>query len=224
MTQAISISKAKILNYIQCPRRLWLEQYNPELEDPAPAMDAALDRAAAAKRAARASFDQGVGVRIDAKRGLRSALEQTRNALDADAAMLFDAAFEFDAVVMQVDIFRSDADRVSIVNVCGTDPMPPDAIDDCAVQAWTLGNLGRKQITCEVATPRSGVEPSAPFERLFELHDVSEAVAHRVEEIGPIVAAARAVLESLDEPASIAVGPQCQRSYPCPFLAHCARS
>jgi hypothetical protein len=220
MTQAISISKAKILNYIQCPRRLWLEQYNPELEDPEQAMDEALEQTTAAKKAAHRSLD-GAGIKVDAQRGLRSALEQTRSALESDASVLLDAAFEFDAVVVQVDVLRRDGSRMSIVKVCADNDASVAAIDDCAIQAWTLHSLGHDDIVSNVAIPRASEESGVAFEDLFEIRDVTADVSRRVPGIAPIVDAARQVLQSLDEPMT-SVGPQCQQGYPCPFLSHCA--
>lgn len=220
MTQAISISKAKILNYIQCPRRLWLEQYNPELEDPVQAMDEALEQTTAAKEAAHRSFD-GAGIKVDAQRGLRSALEQTRTALQSDTRVLLDAAFEFDAVVVQVDVLQRGDGQTSIVKVCADNDASVTAIDDCAIQAWTLRNLGHDNVACNVAIPRPDAQSRGTFEDLFDLRDVTGDVSRRVEDIAPIVDAARQVLQSLDEPLT-AVGPQCRQGYPCPFLSHCA--
>jgi hypothetical protein len=222
MTQAISISKAKVLNYIQCPRRLWLEQYNPELEEPSPTMDQALERSAAARAQARSAFAEGVGVQVDAQRGLRSALEQTRNALDAKAELFFDAAFEFDGVVIQIDILKSDGVQTRIVDICSDDRLTAVAIDDCAVQAWTLENLGYDHVRSTVAIPRAEAAAASSFEDLFELHDVTDKVSARTGDIAALVAAARTVLQSLDEPA-IEVGAHCNQAYPCPFLQHCSR-
>ena len=39
----IAISKTKLLHYLQCPKRLWLEQYSPELEDETAIDDASIE-------------------------------------------------------------------------------------------------------------------------------------------------------------------------------------
>jgi hypothetical protein len=222
MTQAISISKAKVLNYIQCPRRLWLEQYNPELEEPSPTMDEALERCAEARAKAKSTFGEGGGVHVDAQRGLRSALEQTRNALSAKTELLFDAAFEFDGVVIQIDILKSDGMQTRIVDIRSDDRLTAVAIDDCAVQAWTLRNLGYDSVISTVAIQRAEAVTASSFEDSFELHDVTDKVSARIGDIAALVAAAREVLQSLEEPA-IEVGAQCSQDYPCPFIQHCSR-
>ena len=73
----IAISKTKLLRYLQCPKRLWLEQYSPELEDEDAYDQAAIETGRVVGEKAREIFGNGAGQLIDHNRGLRSAVAET---------------------------------------------------------------------------------------------------------------------------------------------------
>ena len=224
MTQAINLSKSKILNQIQCPRRLWLEQYNPELEEPSVEMDTVLDNEAYVADIAKRLFSSGQAIHINSRRGLRSAIDQTHAALAENGnTPIFDATFEFDGVQVQVDILDRSNPTPKAIEVKCADEIVDSFIDDCAIQAWTMEQLGMNDISIAIAhAPRSAAfENAASFSDVFTETDVTAQVRQRATDVARIADAARAVLASLEQPRAD-VGDQCTRRYPCPFLDYCA--
>lgn len=226
MNQAIALSKTKLLNYAQCPRRLWLEQYNPELEDPDEAMNKALDGDLRLATIAQASYASDSAIQISSRLGLRSALEQTETALKTmTSPLIFDAAFEFDGVLTQVPILDWTRDDRRIYDVRCASDVHDEFIADAAITRWVLQKLEYPtyRSVLALASENFSENSTGDIESLFDTSDLTEPSLQAIEGISDNVVATRSVLASLEEPTN-PVGPHCKTRYPCPFLGHCDAS
>ncbi len=223
MPHPVSLSKSKLLSYLQCPRRLWLEQYSPELEEPSDEIECLLETGRAVGAAARDVYGAGSGIRIEQERGLRHALEQTTAVLSATPTVpIFEATFEHEGVLVQVDIFDDTGERARLIEVKSSTKVKDSHVDDCAIQAWTIESLGRELGEIALANINTSFVYSGDgdYGGLFAETDVTERARNRSTEVPVIVERARAILQELDEP-EIDVGEHCTSNHRCPFFLHC---
>lgn len=224
MPQPISLSKTKILNFCQCPRKLWLDQYSPELEEESAEAEARFETGRRVGELARKIYGRNGGHRIDNQRGLRASVAETAALIEAGGKdPIFEATFDYEGLTVQIDILDRSGDAPRIVEVKSSTTVKEHHYYDCAVQAWVLQQLGMPASHVAVAhIDSSFVYPGhGDYDGLLTETDVTEAVAQWVQAMPKLVELARATLESLDEP-DFAVGPQCDRPHPCLFYEHCA--
>jgi len=220
----IAISKTKLLSYLQCPRRLWLAQYSPELED-----EDAIDHAAIATghvvgAKAREVYGRGAGHLVNHDRGLRNAIAETEALLAADGSEpIFEATFDYQGLTVQVDVLDRASNAPRVVEVKSSTKPDDHHLPDCAIQIWTLRQLELPVAGTSLALIDSNFvyQGDGKYEGLFHEIDVTTDVDAMLATVPGIVEGARATLASLEEPER-QIGTHCTNPYPCPFFAHCA--
>ena len=213
----VNLSPNQILNFLQCRRRFWLEQYHPELEGDTDPMDHHLDAEEAADAAARAIWPGETLQRINARMGLRRAIEQTSAEL-AHGSVLFDATFEFEGVSVQIDVLDWTHKPYRAVSATAATQLTQRHIEDCALQAWVMRSLELPEHRFFVALTDGPDYAESTSEARFSLVDVTEQIDP--DALTSVVAQARTQHASLEEPEA-KIGSQCRQGYPCPFLRHC---
>ena len=110
----MALSKTKLQSYAQCPRRVWLETYNPELEEASAQKSMRLDAGRTVDTIARQLYGRGGGHTVSFDRGLRAAIDTTRSLLAAGGtAPIFEATFDHEGVSVRVDVLdRSAAEEL----------------------------------------------------------------------------------------------------------------
>jgi hypothetical protein len=222
MAHPVTLSKTKLLAYAQCPRKLWLAQYRPEIED-----EAALDHAAiAAGHLVRAKAREvyGPGHVIAPERGLRAAIAATSELIAAGGTTpVFEATFDHEGLTVQVDILDRSRGTPRIVAVKSSAAVKAQHLTDCAIQAWTLAALGVHVSEVAVAhvDGKFVYAGDGDYAKLLVEQNVTAQVDALRAAVPALVASARTTLEALDEPQA-SIGAHCTTPYPCPFFGHCA--
>jgi hypothetical protein len=220
----IAISKTKLLRYLQCPRRLWLEQYSPELEDEDSYDEAAIETGRVVGAMARQVYGNGKGRMVSHNRGLRSAVSETGELLAAAGTdPIFEATFDYEGLTVQVDVLDRTNSAVNIIEVKSSTKVKDHFLSDCAIQAWTLRQLDIDLAGTRLALIDNQFEYAGDgnYDGLFHEVDLTPDLEPLMAAMPETVAATRATLESLDEPTR-EIGSHCTNPHPCPFFAHCA--
>ena len=225
MRAPIALSKTKLLSLVQCPRKLWLETYSPELvPDPSAEKTALLATGNVVGEIARQLYGRGGGHVVNFDRGLRAAIESTRALVERGGREpIFEATFDRDGVSVRIDVLDRTEPTPKIVEVKSSARVKDHYVDDCAIQAWALAQNGLsvRQIAVATLNPAFVYAGDGRYEGLLVETDVTERVQERVADIGELVVAARRTLAALDEPA-VAVGTHCGTPHECDFYTHCA--
>ena len=132
------LSKSRLMSFLQCPKRLWLEKHQPELAQISAATEAAFATGHEIGDIARQLYDpDGTGALISGAGGMAAALRDTAVALAGPAATpLFEATFERDGLLIRADVLERQAKR--LVEVKSSTSCKDEHITDCAIQAWVL--------------------------------------------------------------------------------------
>src|SRR5688572_26728244 len=183
MRAPIALSKTKLLSLVQCPRKLWLETYSPELmPEPSAEKTSLLATGNAVGELARRLYGGGGGHVVSFERGLRAAIDATR-ALVAGGGHepIFEATFDHDGVSVRIDVLERSEAKPKLIEVKASARVKDHYLDDCAVQAWALkqNGLSARQIAVATLNPDFVYSGDGRYEGLLVETDVTERVEER---------------------------------------------
>lgn len=225
------LSKSKFLSGVQCHKRLYLEIYEPHLATPPdPGTQAMLDMGTEVGELARQRFPGGRLVTAG-HRQTDAALAETAQLIDDPAVpAIFEGAFLADGTLVRVDVLEripmdGSASAWRLIEVKSSTKVKDVHLDDLAIQSHVLLKTGLPlQGVCLMHINTSYAYSGGPIDlsELFEIEDLSEAVAGRREAVPELVGAMHALVRAPYPPA-IEPGRQCHQPYDCPFWAHCTK-
>lgn len=218
------LSKSRLTAFEQCPRRLWLTVWRPDLAE--------LDAGAQARFTA--GHEVGAvacdllpdGIMIDAEPNLTAALERTTALVQSGVRVpLFEATFQHEGVLVRVDVLEPDAaDGWRMAEVKSSTSAKAYHLSDLATQVWVAEEAGLKISSAAIRH----LDNTFVLEREGDLAGLF-ADTDCLAEIGPIIASreevvseARRVLEG-EEPVR-ATGDHCHSPFNCEFKAWCDRA
>jgi len=222
MRAPIALSKTKLMSLRQCARKLWLETYSPELEEPAPERAALRATGNVVGDLARRLY--GPGHVVSFERGLRAAIDATRALVAAGGREpIFEATFDHDGVSVRIDVLDRSEAAPRLVEVKAAAHVKEHYLDDCAIQAWALAQNGVTARQVAVATLDTSFVYAGDgrYDGLLVETDVTKEIAERLPLVPGWVTEARRTLADLDEP-PIAVGTHCGAPHGCEYYGHCA--
>lgn len=217
----IGLSKSRILSHRQCPKRLWLEKFRPELRDDAAGVVMVMAVGNTVGEIARDLYPGGI--LIDAESS-RDQLRATREAMAAHPDVpIYEATFEHEGVLVRADVLLPQrGGRHTLIEVKSSTSVKDYYLLDMAVQVHVLEGAGLRLNRILLAhIDNQFVYPGGSrYDGLLMPVNVADAVRAMQPLVPGWVAAARQTLAG-DEP-DVAPGPQCHDPFACPFLGHCA--
>lgn len=212
------LSKTRIQYHRQCPRRLWLQAYRPQLAKVDPAMQRRFDAGNQVGEIARAFHPDGV--LIDAPSGAQQ-LAETKRILSGAPRPIFEATFEAEGLLVRADLLLPNADGYRMVEVKSSTTVQPHHLEDVAIQYWVARQSGVPVTSVNVACIDTTFvyQGDGNYGGLLKQIDVSVTARELESKVPGWIHAARQTLAG-DEPI-IEVGKQCRSPHRCPFLDAC---
>jgi hypothetical protein len=218
----LRLSKARFATGLRCPKLLWLETHEPAapelmgLQIPTVLLDQGRQTGALARKRWPGGHLVGDG-RI-AVFDLERAARDTRELIDAGAAVLFEAAFLTEHAVAVVDVLERRADGWRLIEVKQTTECRDEHVADVAFQVHVLESCGLA--IREVTVLHLDRECAFPaLDSLFVAEDVTERVRAIVPTLAPAVAAMAAMLAGAMPEQQIDVA--CVSPDACAFKPRC---
>lgn len=215
------LSKSKILNGLQCPKRLYLEVHRPELAETEASMLRNFARGHEVGSVAQ-SLHPG-GVLIDTGRDLSAALSETNRLLNDKARTpIFEATFAHDGILSRADILLPGDGDLELIEVKASLKVKDHYVDDCAVQAWTIEQSGHRLKAVQLAHINGDFvyQREGDYEGLLQYEDLTGQVRDRQADIPAWISKLRRILDEPEVP-KIEPGKQCSEPNACPFMAYC---
>lgn len=216
---AHGLSKSRLMDWRQCPRKLWLRLNRSDLVEDSADTETRFRLGFEVGEKARELFPDG---RLIDSFDPTEALEQTQHALEIDPRRtLFEAAFARDGVLVRVDVLRPEAGGYRLIEVKASTQVKDAQLSDIAIQRWVVqDSLTLTGTTLAHVDNQFVYRGADDYRGLLRLVAVETEIAGRLAEIPDWVAQARATLSGTEP--SIEPGAHCQDPYDCPFQGHCA--
>lgn len=215
------LNKSIFLLGVQCKKALMLNTLQPELAPPPDAgAQLRMRLGQLVGQVAQARYPGGKVARVPDS--YQESLDRTREAIDNNAQVIYEAAFEAEGVRVVADILLHGEHGWRLIEVKSTTSAKPEHLWDVAIQYYVLQHSGLVledaallRLNREYA--RSGdLDPGQLFTEVSLLDDVL-ALQKQVE---TELAACKSVLASEVVP-SIDIGPHCTDPVECSFKQHC---
>ncbi len=215
------LSKSRVIEGLQCSKRLYLRTFSPELADPVtPTQQARFDEGTYVGVLARERFEGGVLVAEDHLQSAQ-ALQRTQDLISQGVNTLYEAAFKHEGVLVRVDILTRDSSEQpwQLVEVKSSTSVKDTHLSDVAVQRWVMRGAGQEVGPCFVMFINNQcVFPD--LSNLFSREEVTSEVDQIDSRVPEIVRSLQLTLES-QSPPERDIGPHCDDPYECPFKTHC---
>jgi hypothetical protein len=213
------LSKSRILQHRQCPRRLWLQINRPELAEEASSTTTRMAAGNQVGELARKLYPDGVLIEGDS---LAQALDDTIRILAAERRPVFEATFNAGGVLIRADLLLPDNGGYRMVEVKSSTSVKDYHLDDAAVQAWVAKQVGLSLTGVDIAhIDTSFVYPgNGDYQGLFAFADITKEAARLGMEVPDWIRSAQNTLAG-DDPGTVP-GEQCGTPFDCPFRAYCS--
>ncbi|HZW13952.1 MAG TPA: DUF2779 domain-containing protein [Noviherbaspirillum sp.] len=222
------LSKSRLLEYVQCPKRLWLQLHAPALREDSTGTTASFAVGNQIGEMARRLYDpKGKGTLISFRDdGFEAAFARTK-ALLSSTSPIFEAGFSAVGALAFADVMlpvrRSGTRAWRMVEVKSSASVKDYYRTDAAIQAYVAREAGVPLASISIAHIDSKwVYPgNDDYNGLLVEQDVTQEAFERADEIAELVAAAHVIARRRKEP-QIQTGGQCTAPYECGFAAYCA--
>ncbi len=220
-TKRHGLSKSRLLQHRQCPKRLWLKVYRPELEEIDDSNQARFAAGTHVGEVAQQLYPDGVLIDGD---DLGQAMIDTKAILTGEKRPIFEATFQSDGLLIRADLLLPDRDGFRMVEVKSSTSVKDYHLTDAAIQSWVAQQAKLPLTSVEIAhIDNSFVYPGGgDYHGLFHHADISEQISGMKAEVPDWINAARKTLSG-EEPC-IAPGAQCDTPFECPFFGYCSPS
>jgi len=215
------LSKSKLMSWLQCPKRLWLQVNRPEVAQVSAQSEAGFARGHRVGKIAQRLFPGGqlIGYAVD----LRQALRETASALAAPGDLtLFEPAFRHRDLLVRADVLERRRGTYRLVEVKASTEVKPYHPTDVGIQAWVIQGAGIPLAQTELAhVDTTFVYPGGgDYRGLFKHVEMTTELLPIQQQILQWIAEAQRTLTGPTP--EIDVGPQCSDPYDCEFYAFCA--
>lgn len=223
------LSKSKLLSFIQCPRRLYLEIHRPDLLETSETAERVMAAGTHVGEVARSFYPEGV--LVDSNEGLGGALRLTEEYLESRPRRpLFEATLQHDRVLVRADLLLPRQRSWHLVEVKSSTSVKDYHLNDAAIQRHVVHNAGAHVSRVSVRTlnnqfvyPGNGVYyqvgKGGHINSLFSDTDVTRETKELADKAVPEwIETARKTLSRRQMPA---MTDNCDDPFECPFKGFC---
>lgn len=213
------LSKSKIVAHRQCPKRLWLQTFKPELQVVEASQQARMDAGNVVGDLARQQYPNGVLIEGDS---LTQALQDTTDVLRKTSRVpVFEATFCANSVLVRNDLLLPEKAGYHLAEVKSSTSVKDYHLTDVAVQAYVTEQAGipLKRISVMHIDNSFVYSGNRDYSGLFKSVDVTAQARALVGDVPGWIKSAHKTLKGT-EPV-VEVGPQCSDPFDCPFISYC---
>ena len=222
-----NLSKSKLIAYRQCPKRLWLEVYRPDLREDSAATQASFKVGHTVGDPARRLYDPaGKGVLLDAQRdGFDVVLKRSKELLESKQP-IFEAGFAIEGALAFADVIlpikRNGKRAWRMVEVKSSTGVKNYHRDDAAIQSFIARKAGVPLASIALAhIDNEWMYPgNCDYDGLLTECDLTEEAFGRDDEVTDWIAGAQKIVAKKMEP-KIGTGEQCGTPFACGFFDYC---
>lgn len=217
------LSKSSFLKGLQCEKQLYLYKYHYDWADEiSEGQQAIFDRGHHVGELAQQLFPNGVNASLDDPMKSLQQVELTRELIDKGEKVIYEAAFQYDDVLVIADILVKEKNKWKIFEVKSTTEVKDEHIPDASVQYYVISNSGINVIDTSLIHINNQYVRKGDLElkKLFSIESVHDQVLEAQKSVEENIEKFKEVLRRKKIP-GIDIGPYCSNPYDCSFLGHC---
>lgn len=215
------LSKSNLLSVWQCPKKLYYEINEPELADYDPQVESLFATGHAVCDIAKELYKSDSNIEVGYDSGIEVALETTRGIIeDDDGEVIYDAAFEFEGILVHADILQPYKEGYKLIEVKATSSKEFHHELECAIQYWVMSRCGIELTGIFLAhiNDQFVYEKEGCYEGFLQEVDLTERAKELRSSVGKMVFDSK---YSADTKPDVSVGAHCSSPYDCQFIKQC---
>lgn len=218
------LSKSTFMYGCQCPKRLWLHKYRPDLRDEMDeAQQAIFQQGTDIGKLAEELFPDGVDARPKDTFSYQQSVADTAKYIAAGHTVIYEAAFQYEGLLCAVDILVQRRGKWYAYEVKSTTSVKAQHIPDAAFQYYVITKAGLpladfSLVYLNNAYIRNG---ALDIQALFATESILERVLDEQVFIDEQALLLKAIVANKNEMPNVEVGDHCFKPYDCDFHGYC---
>lgn len=220
----MNLSKSLYTRGVQCQKALWLKKYKPEaLTPPDDSVLGVFETGNVVGDLACQLFPNGKEVAFT--RNYDEMIATTKEWIDDGVSNIYEATFNYDGVLVMVDILCVDSEGVHVYEVKSSTSVKDIYIHDASIQQYVLEGLGFNVKSANVVHLNSSYVrgDALDIRELFSIVDVTEDSTALQENIPRVLSEFEAHLSDKENEPDIDIGKHCNNPYECDAKNYCWR-
>lgn len=220
----MNLSKSLYTRGIQCPKALWLKKYKNEvLTPPNDQAQGVFETGNFVGEIACELFPNGKEVPYT--KNYSEMIETTKEYLDDEIKDIYEATFDYQGILVMIDILHIDSDGVSIYEVKSSTAVKDIYLHDVSIQYYVLQNLGYKIKSANVVHINNNYvrEEYLSLNNLFTIVDVTEDVISLQSDIPNTLSSFETYLSDTNNEPKVDIDKYCKKPYDCDAKDYCWR-
>ena len=216
------LSKSLYTRAIQCPKSLWLKKYKKEvLTPPDESSQAVFETGNVVGELACKLFSYGKEVTYT--KNYNEMIAATQSYIDSGVSYIYEATFNYDGILIMVDVLHVNGSEVSIYEVKSSTGLKDIYFHDVSIQYYVLSNLGFKvKDVYVVHVDNSYVRgDELDLKELFSVVNVSKEVVTLQKSIPAKLSEFKMYLDDFEHEPNIEIGKHCKKPYECDAKEYC---
>ncbi|MFA5010534.1 MAG: DUF2779 domain-containing protein [Ignavibacteria bacterium] len=217
------LSKSTFTKGLQCEKSLYLNKYNPELKDEIPASREQVFRTGhEVGELAQQLFTGGVDCGFGVTNSGQKSVELTASAIREGKDVIYEAAFQFEGVLVIADIMTKNENKWKVYEVKSSTKIEEYQINDTAIQYFVISKCGIDidDISIVYINNQYVRQGEIDVQQLFTIESVKEQVVPIQDFVDTNITRFKEVLAGKNIP-EIDIGEQCDYPFECEFKGHC---
>ena len=222
MTKHI-LSKSTFMYGCQCPLRLYLHKFKPELRNEEDeAEQATFAMGTNVGLLAQNYFPGGIDASPPDSFSYHISVERTKKLINDGVKIIYEAAFNFKGILCAVDLLVKKEGKWKAYEVKSTVNLKPTHIMDASLQYYVLTNAGLELEDFYILNLNRDYvrRGELDIQTLFKPTSVLKEIVNNQIFIASKAQELLQMIQSKVEPI-VTVGAQCENPYPCDFSNHC---
>ena len=218
----MNLSKSLYTKGIQCPKALWLKKYKSEvLTPPDDKAKAIFETGDIVGRKACELFPNAKEVPFT--RNYDEMIATTKEWLDNGIENIYEATFNYQGILVMVDILHIDSDGVSIYEVKSSTKVKDIHLDDVSIQYYVLSNLGFNIKSANMVHVNNSYVRGEKLNinELFTIVNITDEVISLQNDIPNILKEFETYLDDKVNEPDIDIGSHCKKPYDCDAKNYC---
>ena len=217
------LSKSTFMYGCQCPKRLWLHKFMPQVRDEQDAATTSIfQQGTDVGKLAQQLFPGGIDSTPASTFEYQQAVFNTAKYIEEGHTIIYEAAFQFEGIMCAVDILVKQENGWHAYEVKSSTKVKDAFLQDAALQYHVITNSGLELADfCLILLNTSYVRyGELDIECLFHKPSISQSIAGLQPDIKIKIDELKQIL-TLQQAPPMAVGGHCNNPYTCDFYGYC---